>query len=161
MEYPKGREAATVLNVLQQRGIECCHWRTVFIDCCSTQTYICVRTEGYTTTKVPLTPGIDADDTADGMKLDDIRKTIGVIRSESYRWKPVRRVTIPKKDGKRRALGLPTWSDKILQRVLRSILEAYFEPQFSNTSHGFRTYPWLRYCFNKQYNAIGEAPNGS
>ena len=138
MEYPKGREAATVLNVLQQRGIEMLPlenglYRLLFNPNLYLRAYGRIyNNEG------ALTPGIDADDTADGMKLDDIRKTIGVIRSESYRWKPVRRVTIPKKDGKRRALGLPTWSDKILQEVLRSILEAYFEPQFSNTSHGFR-----------------------
>jgi group II intron reverse transcriptase/maturase len=138
MEYPKGREAATVLNVLQQRGIEMLPlenglYRLLFNPNLYLRAY-----ERIYNNEGALTPGIDADDTADGMKLDDIRKTIGVIRSESYRWKPARQVTIPKKDGKRRALGLPVWSDKILQEVLRSILEAYFEPQFSNTSHGFR-----------------------
>src|SRR4051812_7341489 len=40
--------------------------------------------------------------------------------------------------GKRRPLGLPTWSDKLLQEVIRSLLEAYYEPQFSDRSHGFR-----------------------
>ena len=138
MEYPKGREAATVLNVLQQRGIEKLPlenglYRLLF----NPNLYLRAYGRIYTNDGA-LTPGIDADDTADGMKMDDIYKTIGAIRSERYRWRPVRRTYIPKKDGKRRALGLPVWSDKILQEVLRSILEAYFEPQFSNTSHGFR-----------------------
>jgi group II intron reverse transcriptase/maturase len=72
------------------------------------------------------------------MSLARIDAIIAKIREERYRWTPVRRTLIPKKSGKFRALGLPTWSDKLLQEVIRSILEAYYEPQFSRHSHGFR-----------------------
>jgi group II intron reverse transcriptase/maturase len=86
-----------------------------------------------------LTPGITAE-TVDGMRLAKIQAIIDALRGERYRWSPTRRVYIAKKGGtkKRRGLGLPTWSDKLLQEVMRLLLEAYYEPQFSEHSHGFR-----------------------
>jgi retron-type reverse transcriptase len=73
------------------------------------------------------------------MHLGKIKDIIGALRSERYRWTPVRRTHIAKKNSaKKRPLGLPTWSDKLLQEVIRLILEAYYEPQFSDRSHGFR-----------------------
>jgi hypothetical protein len=86
-----------------------------------------------------MTPGAD-EETVDGMSLKKIQAIIEALRYERYRWTPVRRVYIDKKGapGKRRPLGLPTWSDKLLQEVIRSLLEAYYEPQFSDRSHGYR-----------------------
>jgi group II intron reverse transcriptase/maturase len=85
-----------------------------------------------------MTQGI-TEETVDSMSLAKIDTIINVLRQERYRWKPVRRVLIPKRNSaKKRALGLPTWSDKLLQEAIRLILEAYFEPSFSNHSHGFR-----------------------
>lgn len=86
-----------------------------------------------------LTPGTTGE-TVDGMSQRKIQTIIEALRAERYRWSPVRRVYIDKKgvSGKRRPLGLPSWSDKLLQEVIRSLLEAYYEPQFSSRSHGFR-----------------------
>jgi len=84
-----------------------------------------------------LTRGV-TDETADGMSQGKIGETIELLRKEQFRWNPARRTYIPKKDGKQRPLGMPTWKDKLLQEVMRSILDAYFEPQFSTHSHGFR-----------------------
>ena len=84
-----------------------------------------------------LTQGV-TDETVDGMSLAGINRIIELLQNEKYVWKPVRRKNIPKKDGKKRPLGIPTWGDKLLQEVMRSLLEAYYEPKFSAFSHGFR-----------------------
>jgi group II intron reverse transcriptase/maturase len=86
-----------------------------------------------------MTPGTTRE-TVDGMSLDKIETIITVLRQERYRWTPVRRTYIDKKGTrKKRPLGLPTWSDKLVQEVIRLVLEAYYEPQFSDRSHGFRS----------------------
>src|SRR5436190_18712930 len=85
-----------------------------------------------------MTPGINGE-TADGMSLAKIGRIIDALRHERYRFQPVKRVYIPKKNsGKMRPLGLPSWSDKLVGEVVRILLEAYYEPRFSGRSHGFR-----------------------
>jgi group II intron reverse transcriptase/maturase len=85
-----------------------------------------------------LTPG-STSETADDMSLGKIDEIIEAMRYERYRWTPTRRIYIEKKHStKKRPLGMPTWSDKLVQEVIRLILESYFEPQFSDCSHGFR-----------------------
>ena len=84
-----------------------------------------------------MTPGASAE-TADGMSEAKIDQIIEAMRHERYRFAPARRLFIPKKNGKMRPLGLPSWSDKLVGEVVRLLLEAYYEPQFSDRSHGFR-----------------------
>jgi len=87
--------------------------------------------------KGAMTPGVTGE-TADGMSMEKIEHIIDALRHERYRFSPVRRVYIPKNNGKLRPLGMPTWSDKLVGEVVRLLLEAYYEPQFSDFSHGFR-----------------------
>ena len=84
------------------------------------------------------TPGIDGE-TVDGMSLDKIRHIAQILRDGDWIWKPVRRIHIPKKRGGTRPLGIPSWSDKLVQQMIKFILELYYEPQFSSLSFGFRT----------------------
>jgi hypothetical protein len=85
-----------------------------------------------------MTAGTDAADTMDGMSKTRIEKIIQSLTDGSFRWQPARRVYIPKANGKQRPLGLPGWTDKLVQEVMRLILEAYYEPRFSPHSHGYR-----------------------
>ncbi len=89
--------------------------------------------------KGALTPGTNPEDTADGMSLKRIDAIIDKLKEKKYQWTPVRRTYIEKKNSnKKRPLGIPGWSDKLLQEVIRMVLEAYYEPQFRESSHGFR-----------------------
>lgn len=85
-----------------------------------------------------MTKGTDGE-TIDGMSLKRIDDLIAKMRDESYQPKPSRRTYITKKDGKRkRPLGIPAFIDKMVQEVIRMILEAIYEGSFENCSHGFR-----------------------
>ena len=78
------------------------------------------------------------DDTADGFSEIYIENIIEALKNEMYQPKPVRRTYIKKSKGKMRPLGLPVFTDKLIQEAIRMILEAIYEPIFSDYSHGFR-----------------------
>ena len=84
-----------------------------------------------------MTEGVDGQ-TIDGMSVERIDKLIACLRDHSYRPHPAKRVYIPKKNGKKRPLGIQSAEDKLVQEVVRMILESIYEPTFSPNSHGFR-----------------------
>lgn len=85
-----------------------------------------------------MTAGADGQ-TLDGMSMERIERIIAKMRDHSYQPNPARRVYIAKKNSnKKRPLGIPSTDDKLIQEIIRMILEAIYEPTFSNNSHGFR-----------------------
>jgi group II intron reverse transcriptase/maturase len=130
------QSAETVLDVLRERGRRGLSCDELYRQLFNPQLYLLAYGRIYSN-KGAMTPGPDAE-TADGMTLGKIERIIDALRHERYRFKPVKRVYIPKKDGKERPLGLPSWSDKLLGEVIRLLFEAYYEPQFSEHSHGYR-----------------------
>lgn len=87
--------------------------------------------------KASNTKGIN-EDTIDGMSVKRIEKLIEKLKNQAYQPNPARRTYIPRKNGKTRPLGIPTFEDKLVQEVVRRLLESIYEPQFSVHSHGFR-----------------------
>ena len=85
------------------------------------------------------TKGVN-EDTADGFSEAKIDSIIKALADETYQPMPVRRTYIQKKNNRKklRPLGIPTFTDKLVQEVLRMILEAVYEPIFLDVSHGFR-----------------------
>src|SRR4030095_12793332 len=73
------------------------------------------------------------------LKLEEsIRDLHSRLRTQQYRHQPIRRVHIPKEQGKTRPIGISTIEDKIVQSALTEVLEAVYEPVFLGSSHGFR-----------------------
>jgi retron-type reverse transcriptase len=130
------RRAETVLGVLRERGRRGLPLERLYRHLYDPQLYLLAYGKLYSN-KGAMTPGADAE-TVDGMTLGKIGRIIDALRHERYRFRPARRVYIPKRNGKRRPLGLPSWSDKLVGEVIRLLLEAYYEPQFSDHSHGYR-----------------------
>jgi group II intron reverse transcriptase/maturase len=130
------QDAATVLDVIGERGARGLPVERLYRQLFNPQLFLMAYGKLYSN-RGAMTPGVTGE-TVDGMSLAKIGAIIGALRAERYRWQPVKRVYIPKKNGKKRPLGLPTWSDKLVAEVVRLLLEAYYEPRFSGRSHGFR-----------------------
>jgi len=130
------QEAAVVLSVLRERGRKGLPLTQLYRQMFNKNLYLLAYGRIYSS-QGAMTPGA-SEETADGMTEDKIDQITELMRHERYRFAPARRIYIPKKNGKLRPLGLPSWSDKLVGEVVRLLLEAYYEPQFSGHSHGFR-----------------------
>jgi group II intron reverse transcriptase/maturase len=130
------QSAETVLGVLRERGRRGLPCNELYRQLFNPHIYLVAYGRLYSNHGA-MTPGADGE-TVDGMSLGKIGRIIDALRHERYRFQPVKRTYIPKKNGMKRPLGLPSWSDKLVGEVVRLLLEAYYEPQFSDRSHGFR-----------------------
>jgi len=130
------QSAETVLDVLRERGRRGLPCDELYRQMFNPQLYLLAYGRIYSN-QGAMTPGA-TEETVDGMSMGKIDRIIDALRHERYRFSPARRTYIPKKNGKMRPLGLPTWSDKLVGEVVRLLLEAYYEPTFSDRSHGFR-----------------------
>ena len=130
------RNAETVLSIIQARGERGLPLERVYRLLFTRDLYLRAYARLYPN-KGALTCGVTPE-TVDAMSLAKIDRLIDDVRHERHRWTPVRRVHIPKANGKTRPLGIAAWKDKLLQEVMRQILEAYYEPTFSDHAHGFR-----------------------
>src|SRR5713101_1140157 len=130
------QESAVVLGVLRERGRKGLPLTQLYRQMFNKELYLLAYGNIYSN-QGAMTPGASAE-TADGMSEDKIDQITGLMRRERYRFSPARRTYIPKKNGKLRPLGIPSWSDKLVGEVVRLLLEAYYEPGFSDRSHGFR-----------------------
>ncbi|HFR3942451.1 TPA: reverse transcriptase domain-containing protein [Streptococcus suis] len=130
------RTAKTILTVIHERGKQDKPLERVYKLLFNRELYLIAYAKLYPNNGA-MTKGV-TEETIDGMSIQKKDMIIEQLRQETYYWRPARREYIPKKNGKHRPLGIPVWSDKLLQEVIRMILEAYYEPQFSEHSHGFR-----------------------
>ncbi len=130
------QDATTVLSIIRKRGEQGLPLNNLYRHLYNPQFYLQAYARLYSNDGA-MTPDTTGE-TVDGMSREKITTMIDLIRQERWRWSPVKRVYIPKRSGKLRPLGLPSWSSKVLQEVVRQVLSAYFEPRFSEHSHGFR-----------------------
>lgn len=131
------QNAATVLDVIRKRGERGLPVERLYRQLFNPQLYLLAYSRIYSN-QGAMTPGVTAE-TAHGMSVEKIGTTIDALHAERYRFSPARRVYIGKKgSAKKRPLGLPPWSDKLVAEVVRLLLEAYYDVQFSDRSHGFR-----------------------
>jgi group II intron reverse transcriptase/maturase len=131
------QNADTLLSIYQNRGSERLPLERVYRHLFDPTLFLRAYGKIYRNFGA-MTKGV-TDETVDGMSLQRIHNLIGLLKAERFEWTPVRRTEIPKENGKMRPLGIPVWSNKLVQEVLRTLLSAYYEQRFSDCSHGFRT----------------------
>ena len=122
------QKAEVVLSVLRERGRRGLPLTQLYRQMFNRDLYLLAYGKIYSNHGA-MTPG-PGTETADGMSEEKIDLIAEMMRHERYRFSPARRTYIPKKNGKLRPLGLPSWSDKLVGEVVRLLLEAYYERGF-------------------------------
>jgi len=130
------QSAETVLSIIRDRGEKELPLDRLYRQLFNSELFLLAYGNIYSN-EGTMTPGVDGE-TADGMSMQKIHGIIEDLRAERHRWSPVKRVYIPKRNGRKRPLGMPTWPDKLVAEVVRMLLDAYYDVQFSDRSHGFR-----------------------
>ena len=137
------RNAHKYIEIVRKRGEKGLELKRVYKNILDRDLFLMAYAHIYAN-KGAMTTGVDVTDTVDGMSFKRIDRIIRKLRKRRYFWKPSRRARIPKKKGdKKRPIGILVWSDKLIAEVIRMVLSAYYEPQFCESSHGFRP---LRGC---------------
>src|ERR1700745_2612431 len=111
------QKAEVVLAVLRERGRKGLPLTQLYRQMFNKDLYLLAYGNIYSN-KGAMTPGA-SEETADGMSEEKMYQITELMRRERYRLSPARRVYIPKKNGKLRPLGLPSWSDKLVGEVAR------------------------------------------
>src|SRR5215510_1817629 len=120
-EVREMRNADTILGVIRDRGRGSLPLNGIYRQLYNRHLYLHAYGRLYRNAGA-MTPGATSE-TADAMSLEKIEAIIDALQHERYRWTPVRRVSIEQKHSmKTRPLGLPTWADKLLQEVIRTML---------------------------------------
>ncbi len=117
------QNATTVLDVLRERGRRGLPLERLYRQLFNPQLFLMAYGHIYAN-KGAMTPGVTGE-TVDGMSLEKIDAIIGRLRAETYRWTQVRRTYVPKENGRKHPLGLPTWSDKLVAAVLLDLMVEY------------------------------------
>jgi group II intron reverse transcriptase/maturase len=141
------------LSVIRQTSEENNNWKHIELFRILRKEDIWIAAyENIKSNKGALTPGVNSE-TLDEMSLERLKTLRDNVMNEKYQFKPVKEIYIPKPNGRIRPLGLPTANDKIVQEVIRMILEAIYEPCFVKESFGFRqgmgTHDALEYVESK------------
>jgi retron-type reverse transcriptase len=145
----------TYLGLLRERGKQGLPLARVYRQLFNRNLYLTAYGKIYRNAGA-TTKGVTSE-TVDSMSLQKIENIIGALRSQRYQWQPARRTYIAKRNGKKRPLGLPVWSDKLLAEVIRLILDAYYDVQFSSHSHGFREGRGCHTALQEIYHTWGNA----
>jgi retron-type reverse transcriptase len=111
------QDATTVLSIIRKRGERGLPLKKLYRQLYNPQFYFQAYARLYSNNGA-MTPDTTGE-TVDGMSREKIKTMIDLIRQERWRWTPVKRVYIPKRSGKLRPLGLPSWSSKVMQEVVR------------------------------------------